>query len=110
MDLLKAKDAALRWLKPATREIMKSFRSGIAVELKADRSPVTLADQNAEKYLRRQIAREFPDHGIIGEEFGDEGAAREWVWTVDPIDGTRSFIQGLPLFATLISLLHHGKL
>ena len=109
MDLLKAKDAALRWLKPTTREIMKSFRSGIAVELKADRSPVTLADRKAEEYLRRQITREFPEHGIIGEEFGDEGAGREWVWTVDPIDGTRSFIQGLPLFATLISLLRHGE-
>ncbi len=109
MDLLKAKDAALTWLKPTTREIMKSFRSGIAVELKADQSPVTLADQKAEEYLRQQITREFPEHGIIGEEFGEEGAAREWVWTVDPIDGTRSFIQGLPLFATLISLLHHGE-
>jgi len=109
MDLLKAKDAALTWLKPTTREIMKSFRSGIAVELKADQSPVTLADQKAEEYLRQQITREFPDHGIIGEEFGEEGTTREWVWTVDPIDGTRSFIQGLPLFATLISLLHHGE-
>ncbi len=109
MDLLKAKDAALTWLRPTTREIMKSFRSGIAVELKADRSPVTLADRKAEEYLRKQIAREFSDHGIIGEEFGEEGAGREWVWTVDPIDGTRSFIQGLPLFATLISLLHQGE-
>lgn len=108
-DLLQAKDAALRWLKPTTRGIMKSFRSGIAVELKADRSPVTLADRTAEEYLRKRITREFPDHGIIGEEFGEEHAEREWVWTVDPIDGTRSFIQGLPLFATLISLLRHGE-
>jgi len=108
-DLLKAKDAALAWLKPTTREIMKSFRSDISVELKADRSPVTLADRKAEEYLRKQIGREFPDHGIIGEEYGEQDAAREWVWTVDPIDGTRSFIQGLPLFATLISLLRHGE-
>ncbi|NIQ03165.1 MAG: hypothetical protein GWM98_24590 [Nitrospinaceae bacterium] len=108
-DLLAAKDAALSWLKPATREILKWFRKEITVHQKADQSPVTIADQKAEEMLRRRIQRSFPEHGIIGEEFGNENPDQEWVWTIDPIDGTRSFIQGLPLFATLLSLLHRGE-
>ena len=97
-DLLYAKEAALSWLKPATREILSRFQTDLTVHHKEDQSPVTLADQKAEEILRKKIQREFPDHGIIGEEFGEEDSHREWVWTVDPIDGTRSFIQGLPLF------------
>ena len=108
-DLLAAKEAALSWLEPATREILKRFQKKLTVQHKADQSPVTLADQKAEEILRKKIQREFPDHGIIGEEFGEENSHREWVWTIDPIDGTRSFIQGLPMFATLLSLLHKGE-
>ena len=108
-DLLYAKEAALSWLKPVTREILSRFQTDLTVHHKEDQSPVTLADQKAEEILRKRIQREFPDHGIIGEEFGEEDSHREWVWTVDPIDGTRSFIQGLPLFATLLSLLHKGE-
>ncbi len=105
-DLLAAKETALSWLKPVSREILNWFQKKLTVQQKADQSPVTIADQRAEEMLRQKIHRYFPDHGIIGEEFGEEEAAKEWVWTVDPIDGTRSFIQGLPLFATLLSLLH----
>lgn len=108
-DLLAAKEAALSWLEPATREILKRFQKKLTVQHKADQSPVTLADQKAEEILRKKIQREFPDHGIIGEEFGEENSHREWVWTIDPIDGTRSFIQGLPMFATLLSLLRKGE-
>ncbi len=108
-DLLAAKETALSWLKPVTREILNWFQKELTVQQKADQSPVTIADQRAEEMLRQKIHRYFPDHGIIGEEFGEEEATREWVWTVDPIDGTRSFIQGLPLFATLLSLLHKGE-
>lgn len=108
-DLLAAKEAALSWLKPATREILNWFEKEFTVQQKADQSPVTIADQKAEEILRTKIHRYFPDHGIIGEEFGEENASKEWVWTVDPIDGTRSFIRGLPLFATLLSLLHKGE-
>ena len=108
-DLLAAKETALSWLKPVSREILNWFQKEITVQQKADQSPVTIADQRAEEILRQKIHRHFPDHGIIGEEFGEEEATREWVWTVDPIDGTRSFIQGLPLFATLLSLLHKGE-
>lgn len=108
-DLLAAKDTALSLLKPATREILNWYQKDFNVQQKADQSPVTIADQKAEEILRKGIHRYFPDHGIIGEEFGEEDSHREWVWTVDPIDGTRSFIQGLPLFATLLSLLHKGE-
>ena len=81
----------------------------LAVESKSDASPVTLADRGAEQLLRRRIAEKFPTHGIIGEEFGNENADAEFVWVLDPIDGTKSFITGVPLFATLIALLHHGQ-
>ncbi|MGP0629486.1 inositol monophosphatase family protein [Nitrospina sp. 32_T5] len=108
-DLLHAKDTALSWLKPVNREIMKWFRNDVAVDLKSDQSPVTIADKNAEEMLRRKIQIAFPDHGIIGEEFGNVDPGREWVWTVDPIDGTRSFVRGLPLFSVLLSLLHRGE-
>jgi histidinol phosphatase-like enzyme (inositol monophosphatase family) len=81
----------------------------LAVELKADRSPVTAADRGAEQLLRSLIARRFPDHGVIGEEFGPDRAEAEFVWMLDPIDGTKSFITGVPLWGTLIALLHQGK-
>jgi len=110
MNLIKAKDCALSWLKPAEAEILQFFRNkDISVEKKSDLSPVTIADRNAEEILRSKIARDFPGHGIIGEEFGEERSSAEWVWTIDPIDGTRSFIRGLPLFATLIALLRNGE-
>ena len=81
----------------------------LAVEVKADQSPVTAADRGAEELMRRMIAQRFPDHGIIGEEFGSERADAEWVWVLDPIDGTKSFITGVPLWGTLIGLLHRGQ-
>jgi len=110
MNLIKAKNCALSWLKPAEAEILKLFRKkDIFVEEKSDLSPVTIADRNAEEILRAKIARDFPGHGVIGEEFGEENSAAEWVWTIDPIDGTRSFIRGLPLFAVLIALLRNGE-
>lgn len=82
---------------------------GLAVEAKADDSPVTDADRGAEELMRDMIRRRFPDHGIIGEEFGSERAEAEFVWVLDPIDGTKSFITGVPLWGTLIALLHRGQ-
>jgi len=109
MNLIQVKNTALAYLEPAETEILKWFRKDISVQKKTDLSPVTIADKNAEEILRGKIAGGFPGHGIIGEEFGEENADREWVWTIDPIDGTRSFIRGLPLFASLIALLHRGE-
>ena len=69
----------------------------LAVETKSDQTPVTAADRGAENLLRRMIKARFPDHGIIGEELGNERTDAELVWILDPIDGTKSFITGVPL-------------
>ncbi len=89
--------------------IRRYFRSKITVDSKGDASPVTIADREVEARIREMIAREFPTHGIIGEEFDDHNAANEYVWVIDPIDGTRAFIAGRPSFGTLIALLHNGN-
>jgi inositol-phosphate phosphatase/L-galactose 1-phosphate phosphatase/histidinol-phosphatase len=88
---------------------LRYFRTPITVDEKSDASPVTIADRDAEAVMRERIRVTFPDHGIIGEEHGSENGGAEWVWTLDPIDGTVSFINGVPLFGTLIALLHQGK-
>ena len=80
----------------------------VAVETKSDQTPVTIADRGAEELMRARIAKRFPDHGIIGEEYGSERADAEFVWMLDPVDGTKSFITGVPLWGTLIALLHRG--
>ncbi|MCW0207839.1 MAG: histidinol-phosphatase [Achromobacter sp.] len=87
----------------------KWFRHPLAVDTKADESPVTQADREVEAALREAIAREYPDHGIFGEEFGASRAEAELVWSLDPIDGTRAFISGNPLWGTLLALLHRGR-
>lgn len=81
----------------------------VAVETKSDASPVTEADRGAEQMMRERIAKQFPAHGVIGEEFGPERGDAEFVWVLDPIDGTKSFITGVPLFGTLIALLKEGQ-
>ena len=86
------------------------FRNpNLKVELKADQSVVTIADRSAEERLRLLIKRRYPEHGIVGEEFGAEDQQAEFVWVLDPIDGTISFTSGCPLFGTLIGLLHQGR-
>jgi len=81
----------------------------LAVETKSDRTPVTVADRGAEELMRSMIAKNFPAHGVIGEELGSDRPDAEWVWVLDPIDGTKSFITGVPLWGTLIALLHEGR-
>ncbi|MBL8702846.1 MAG: histidinol-phosphatase [Alphaproteobacteria bacterium] len=93
----------------AGRVARRYFRTGVAVIGKADASPVTIADREAEATMRRLIERSFPDHGIVGEEHGTVRPEAEHVWVLDPIDGTKSFISGFPLFGTLIALLHRGR-
>jgi histidinol phosphatase-like enzyme (inositol monophosphatase family) len=84
-------------------------RSDLAVDLKADQSPVTAADRGAEELMRAAIRGKFPSHGVIGEEFGSDRPDAEFVWVLDPIDGTKSFLSSVPLFGTLIALLHGGQ-
>ena len=91
--------------------ILPFFRTSLGVENKNtghDLDPVTEADRAAEAVMRRLIKANFPQHGIVGEEFGDERADAEYVWVLDPIDGTKSFISGLPIWGTLIALMRHG--
>jgi len=85
--------------------IRPHFRARLAVERKSDASPVTMADRAAERAMRSVLAERFPDHGILGEEFGLERPQARLRWVLDPIDGTRAFITGRPLFGTLIGLL-----
>jgi myo-inositol-1(or 4)-monophosphatase len=84
------------------------FRERIGIVRKGDASPVTAADRAAEQAMRALLAERFPDHGVIGEEFGPEREASPFQWVLDPIDGTKSFITGRPSFTTLIALLHEG--
>lgn len=86
--------------------IADSFGKKISVDFKKDSSPVTEVDKNTEAMLRELISKKFPDHGIIGEEYGTENPDAEFVWVLDPIDGTKSFITGVPLFGTLIGLTY----
>lgn len=81
----------------------------LVVETKGDATPVTLADRGAEELIRRLIEQKFPAHGVIGEELGSVRADAEFVWVLDPIDGTKSFATACPLFGTLIALLHQGQ-
>lgn len=81
----------------------------VAIEIKSDQTPVTAADRGAEELMRAMIAKRFPTHGVLGEEFGSDRIDAEFVWVLDPIDGTKSFATACPLFGTLISLLHHGR-
>src|SRR6516165_6880644 len=88
------------------------FRSALGVENKSRSGgfdPVTAADRAAEAAMRTLIKRTFPEHGIIGEEFGNERTDAEYVWVLDPIDGTKSFISGMPAWGTLIALLRAGE-
>jgi myo-inositol-1(or 4)-monophosphatase len=90
--------------------ITRYFRQpDLVVDAKADSSPVTAADREAEELLRRRIRARFPEHGIFGEEFGTERGDAEYVWVLDPIDGTISFVAGVPLFGTLIGLMQGGR-
>jgi inositol-phosphate phosphatase / L-galactose 1-phosphate phosphatase / histidinol-phosphatase len=94
-----------RRLTEVSRPILRSYyRRKLDIIDKADESPVTKADRECEAALRAEINKAFPDHGIIGEEFGSERTDAEYVWVLDPLDGTRAFITGRPLFGTLIAL------
>ena len=100
---------ALDAARSAAEVIRHYFREGTEVSLKADATPVTRADIEAEELIRRAIGSAFPDHGFYGEETGSRGLDAEYVWLVDPIDGTRSFVRGYPFFSTQIALLHQGR-
>lgn len=100
-----AKDAAAA----AAEVIARHYRAGVAVETKADQTPVTVADREAEGAIKRTLKAAFADHAYYGEEEGREGNG-DFLWLIDPIDGTRSFVRGYPMFSTQIALMHRGEL
>lgn len=89
--------------------LKKYFRTDISIENKEDNTPVTIADKKAEELMREAIIKSYPDHGIVGEEFGTTVGDSEYTWVLDPIDGTKSFVCGAVCFGTLIALLKNGK-
>lgn len=103
-------DFALRISEEAEAFILQHYQSALlSVEWKGDRSPVTAADRGAEELLRDRIGNEFPDDGILGEEFGESAGKNNCRWILDPVDGTKSFMHGVPLFGTLIALEVDGR-
>lgn len=98
----------------AAAQTLPRFRAGGGIDDKGAKGgvafdPVTEADRAAEVAIRALIEQRFPDHGILGEEHGAMGLDRDHVWVIDPIDGTRAFISGIPVWGTLVGLTHHGK-
>ncbi|MGD9638180.1 MAG: histidinol-phosphatase [Alphaproteobacteria bacterium] len=89
--------------------IKKYFRQPLEADDKPDNSPVTKADKESETVIRNLIEKHFPSHGIIGEEFGSINEGNDWVWVIDPIDGTKAFISGKPSFGTLLALTFAGN-
>lgn len=105
----RALDVALAAARAAGERIQHYFATGVAVELKPDATPVTIADREAEDGIRATLRQAFPDHAILGEERGRSGAG-EFLWLVDPLDGTKSFVRGTPYWSTQIALMHRGEL
>lgn len=108
-EVLEYKSFCKMLVEESTKIIMQYYRSDFNVELKEDQSPVTIADKKSEELIRNLIMKEFPDHGILGEEFGEHNSSASYKWILDPIDGTKSFISGVPLFGTLIALLFNNE-
>lgn len=101
---------ALNAAQAAEQVILEVYSGKFAVDFKADNSPVTVADQRAEEKIRDIIGKAFPDHGFLGEEYGSDKPEAEFVWVIDPIDGTKNFTRHIPLFGTEIALMHQGEL
>ncbi|MBE7528336.1 MAG: inositol monophosphatase family protein [Chloroflexi bacterium] len=93
----------------AGRITLGYFQTGVKAERKADNTPLTIADQLAEQKLRELIAARFPDHGMVGEEYGRTPSDSPYTWIIDPIDGTKSFVSGVPIYANLLALLDGEK-
>ena len=110
IDLKKMLATALQAASSARELILSYYDGDFDIEIKADQTPVTVADRGAEQIIRDIISTAFPEHGIFGEEFGAENKETEFLWLVDPIDGTKSFVKRYGMFSTQIALMHHGEL
>jgi histidinol-phosphatase len=103
-------ETALEAATSASVPILARFHGGFDVEIKDDLTPVTIADREAEQVIRQVLGSAFPDHGIYGEEYGKDHGDAEFLWLVDPIDGTKSFVRGLDMYSTQIALMHRGEI
>ena len=103
-------EAALSWCDAADEIALRHFRRGVTVSRKPDRTFVTEADTAIEQLVRDRVASAFPDHGVVGEEYGDQSAGASVRWYLDPIDGTHNYMRGVPLFATLLAAEREGEL
>jgi histidinol-phosphatase len=101
---------ALEAAHAAAEVIRHYYRDGVEVSMKPDATPVTRADVESEEVIQQVISTAFPDHGFYGEETGARALGAEYLWLVDPIDGTRSFVRGYPFFSTQIALMHQGEI
>lgn len=102
--------AALEAALAAEAVIRAHYRKSFAVRIKADASPVTEVDEAAEAAIKQVLQARFPEHGFYGEETGQHNAGADYLWLVDPIDGTKAFVRGYPFFSTQIALMHEGEL
>jgi histidinol phosphatase-like enzyme (inositol monophosphatase family) len=105
-DLL---DVAVEAARVGGQRTLAYFNTGTAVERKADDSPVTAADRESEALMRRTIGAAFPDHGVLGEEEAEKVGAAPYRWIIDPLDGTRTFVRGVPLYGTLVGVEVRGE-
>lgn len=103
-------DTAIEAAKAASVPILAHYHGNFDIEIKADQTPVTIADREAELAIREVLNTAYPDHGIYGEEFGKDQPDAEYLWLVDPIDGTKSFVKGTGMFSTQIALMHRGEI
>lgn len=101
---------AIEAAQAAEEVIRRYYLSNLEIELKEDRSPVTVADVETEKAIKSIILKAFPDHGFFGEETGKTNADADYLWLIDPIDGTKSFVRQYPMFSTQIALMYKGEL
>lgn len=108
-ELASLLDFAIDLADRAGRLTLGHFRTGTRPDWKADATPVTVADRDAETLIRHEIERRYPDHSVVGEEFGTTTGAAPWRWWIDPIDGTKPFLRGVPTYSTLIGLERDGR-
>ncbi|HSW96499.1 MAG TPA: inositol monophosphatase family protein [Candidatus Saccharimonadales bacterium] len=109
-DLTSYKKTAIEAVKAAEERILYYFHHLPKIEKKADMSPVTKADKEAEEIIISTIKKQFPNHGFLGEEFGKDNESAEFQWIIDPIDGTKNFIHGLDFYGTVLGLKYQGKI
>lgn len=105
-----ALETALEAAQAASVPILARYHGDFEIEIKADQTPVTIADREAETVIREVLQSRFPDHGIYGEEFGTDQPEAEYLWLVDPVDGTKSFVRGTGMFSTQIALMRDGEI